>query len=120
MEHERVSIFWQDIYTIDIPRPEVNQLWEGLTRAAKKFGEPTTDVTFSHTDKLVPSVLNSYYDAVNSIALATKIVIAGEEGYDAAVAGCYLDPKPEAIRSARIPSAEICSAVSFTARASRY
>lgn len=92
-------IFWQDIYTIDLPRPEVNELWKGLERAAKKFA-PNCEVTFSHTDKLVPSILNSYYDAINSIAMATKIVIAGEKDYDAAVAGCFLDPGINAIRSA--------------------
>lgn len=95
----KARIFYQDIYPVDLPRPEANELWKGLERAAQKFS-PTCEVTFSHTDKFVPGVVNSYYDAINAIPMSTKIIMAGEKGYDAAVSGCYLDPGMNLIRSA--------------------
>lgn len=102
-----MQILWQDIFPEVHPsRPEIHLVWDALSKMAAKVCRADTQVTISHVDKCCYTSRFPCLELLNKPQLLDRVVRAENDGYDAVLIGCYLDPCVQEARGCvRIPVA---------------
>lgn len=95
-----LRILWQDLFPKVHPfYPEIHLIQDAIARATKKVVRSDTEVTLAHVAKYC-SVESPCVDLMNRPQMMQRVIQAEEEGYDAAVMGCFYDPALRETRSA--------------------
>ena len=95
-----LRILWQDLFPKVHPHyPEIGLIHEAIAAAARKVTRADTEVTLSHVAKYC-SVESPCVELINRPQMMERVVRAEEEGFDAAVMGCFYDPAIRETRSA--------------------
>ncbi|OGP96719.1 MAG: hypothetical protein A2157_04410 [Deltaproteobacteria bacterium RBG_16_47_11] len=88
-----IRILYQDPVPRQTPDyvsdPEI--IWETLEKHAKLVARPSTEITLSHLDRRVKFETLIYFEKLNDILIANKIIDAERDGFDGAVIDCFND-----------------------------
>lgn len=88
-----IRILYQDPVPRQTPDyvsdPEV--IWDTLKRHAKLVARPSTEITLSHLERRVKFETLIYFETLNNILIANKIIDAEKDGFDGAVIDCFND-----------------------------
>jgi allantoin racemase len=95
-----LRILWQDLFPTTHPYyPDLHLIHEAIARAARKSVRADTEVTMSHVDKYCAAG-SPCLDVMNGPQMMQQVIRAEEQGFDAAVMGCFYDPAVRETRSA--------------------
>lgn len=88
-----MKIWWQQSMPKKIPAiPNVENMWEGVWEVLKDLAEDGTEITQSFLERGTYAIHTDFLQMYNNQSIVEKIVQAENEGYDAAVIGCWNDP----------------------------
>lgn len=88
-----MKILWQEIFTRDIPFTEESDVvFDGVNRAIQQVKSPSAEVEQAWLTRSSDLNWYPYLEMLNDIEIINQLIEEEQNGYDAAIIGCYCDP----------------------------